>query len=677
MGVRSPVALILAVAVIGLLCVRPGSQAAGEGLTLYVSPEGSDAWSGRRPTVRAGDTDGPFATIARARDAIRALPPEVRQRTPVTVLIRGGRYELAETLVFGPEDSGTAKAPITYAAYQGERPVLSGGRRLAGWSHTRDPKWRVHLPGVLAGGWRFHQLFVSGRRAQRARTPDVGFFRTEGEISSGPLASFQYRRGDIDPAWQMRRDVEVVALQEWADLRMPLVEVDGKSRRAMLAGPSASAAHERRARYWVENAAEALDSPGEWFLDTRTGRLTYWALQGEDMLRAEAIAPVLTQLVRIAGDAAGGKPVAFLRFRGLGFEHADWTLPAEGYADMQSAYDIPAAVDVVGAHDIAIENCRLQHLGGYGIAFGQGCRENRVIDSEISDAGAGGIKIGEAVIRQAAAEQTGGNLISGNDLHHLGLVYPGAAGIWVGQSGGNTIRGNHIHNTYYSGIAVGWTWGYGETSARGNAIEQNHVHHVGQAMLSGVGGIATLGVQPGTVIRGNVVHDIDAYGSGGWGISLGEGSSEILVEANIVYRTKSGGFHQYSGRENVVRNNVFAFSRGGQIMRTKPEAHLGFTFEHNIVYWKEGSLLDGNWTGTGYRFDRNVYFQSGGKPVAFDDASLEAWRKRGQDAHSRIADPRFVAATRGDFRLKSESPALALGFRPIAVNVPSPVAPGK
>jgi hypothetical protein len=111
----------------------------------------------------------------------------------------------------------------------------------------------------------------------------------------------------------------------------------------------------------LDRAAGAL--PGEWFLDTRTGRLTYWALQGEDMLRAEAIAPVLTQLVRIAGDAAGGKPVAFLRFRGLGFEHADWTLPAEGYADMQSAYDIPAAFDVVGAHDITIENCRLQHLG--------------------------------------------------------------------------------------------------------------------------------------------------------------------------------------------------------------------------------------------------------------------------------------------------------------------------
>jgi hypothetical protein len=673
-GIRSSTALALAA--IGLLFARAGG-AAGEGLTLYVSPDGSDVWSGRATSPRTGGTDGPFATITRARNAIRALPPEVRRRTPVTVLIRGGRYELGETLVFGPEDSGTAAAPITYAAYPGERPVLSGGRRLAGWSHTRGSKWWVQLPDVLNGGWRFRQLFVNGHRAQRARRPDVGFFRAEGAIASDPLASFQYRRGDIDPAWQMRREVEVVALQEWAELRMPIVEVEARSRRATLAGPWPGAAHERQARYWIENAPEALDLPGEWFLDTQTGRLTYWPLQGEDMLRAETIAPALTQLVRIAGDAAGGKPVAFLRFRGLGFEHADWTLPAEGYADMQSAYDVPAAFDLVGAHDIAIEDCRLQHLGGCGIALGQGCRGNRVVGNEISDVGAGGVKVGEPVIRQAEAEQTGENVVSDNDVHHIGRVYPGAAGIWVGQSGGNTVRRNHIYNTYYTGIAVGWTWGYGETAARGNVIEQNHVHHIGQGMLSGVGGIATLGVQPGTVIRGNVVHDIDAYDYGGWGISLGDGSSDILVENNIVYRTKSGGFHQRSGREDVVRNNVFAFSRGGQIARTRAESHLGFTFERNIVYWKEGSLLDGNWSGDGFRFDRNLYFQTAGKPVEFGRASPEEWHARGQDVHSRIADPRFVAAARGDFRLRAESPALALGFRPIAVSVPSPVAPGK
>jgi parallel beta-helix repeat protein len=674
--VRSSAALVLVIAAAGLLFASVGSTAR-EGLVLYVAPDGNDAWSGRAESPRAGGADGPLATITRARDAIRALPPEVRRRAPVTVLLRGGRYELAETLVFGPEDSGTAEAPITYAAYPGEQPVLSGGRRLTGWSHTRGPKWWVQLPEVLAGEWRFRQLFVNGRRAQRARRPDVGFFRAEGPISSGPLASLQYRRGDIDPAWQMRREVEVVALQEWAELRMPIVEVETRSRRVMLAGPWAGAAHEHRPRYWIENAPEALDLPGEWFLDTQTGRLTYWPLQGEDMLRAETVAPALTQLVRIAGDAAGGKPVAFLRFHGLGFEHADWTLAAEGYADMQSAYDVPAALDVVGAHDIVIENCRLQHLGGYGIALGQRCRTNRVLGNDISDVGAGGVKIGEPVMCQAAAEQTGENVISDNDIHHIGRVYPGAAGIWVGQSGGNTIRSNHVYSTYYTGIAVGWTWGYGETSARENVIEQNHVHHIGQGMLSGVAGIATLGVQPGTVIRGNVIHDVDAYDYGGWGISLGEGSSNILVENNVVYHTKSGGFHQYSGRENVVRNNVFAFSRGGQIARTKAEAHLGFTFEHNIVYWQDGSLLDGNWSGDGFRLDRNLYFQAAGKPVAFGSASPEDWHARGQDVHSRIADPRFIAPSRGDFRLKQGSPALGLGFRPITVNVPSPVAPGR
>jgi parallel beta-helix repeat protein len=185
-------------------------------------------------------------------------------------------------------------------------------------------------------------------------------------------------------------------------------------------------------------------------------------------------------------------------------------------------------------------------------------------------------------------------------------------------------------------------------------------------MLSDMGGIYTLGVQPGTVIRGNVFHDINSHGYGGWGIYLDEGSTNILVEDNIVYRTKTGGFHQHYGRENTIRGNIFAFSREGQIIRTRMEDHLSFTFERNIVYWNEGHLLGGKWSDSDhYRLDHNLYFNAAGGPVEFAGSSFAEWQARGQDQHSIIADPLFRDPSKGDFRLKPGSPALTLGFREI------------
>ncbi|GAG44162.1 unnamed protein product, partial [marine sediment metagenome] len=166
-----------------------------------------------------------------------------------------------------------------------------------------------------------------------------------------------------------------------------------------------------------------------------------------------------------------------------------------------------------------------------------------------------------------------------------------------------------------------------------------------------VGGVYTLGVSPGTRIRHNRIHDVRAHKCGGWGIYTDEGSSDILIESNLVYNTSHGGFHIHYGRDNVVRNNIFAFSREAQIVRTREEPHLAVTFTNNIVYCDNGAVLGGNWRSGNFRFDRNLYWVTTGVPPDFGGRSFAQWQAALQDQQSRVADPRFVNPAQGDFRI--------------------------
>ncbi|MBL8227987.1 MAG: right-handed parallel beta-helix repeat-containing protein [Bryobacterales bacterium] len=611
--------------------------------------------------------DGPVRTLGQARDAARTLRASGQSGT-ITIQINDGVYFLPETLVLTPEDSNTV-----WEAAPGSRPVISGGRVLSGWKRGTGNVWTAP-----AGGLQFRQLFVSGRRAQRARTPNFGFYRIDGPSPTDKPIQLHYRGNDIKKHWADAGDVEVIGLLAWADFRMPVVSVDEAARVATLTLDPRPSNKETDARYYIENASDALDTAGEWYLDRKSDTVSYRPVTGENMESEQVIVPALVQLVRLEGKPEAGQFVRNVKFRGLKFAHADWTMTDKGYADTQAAMHAPSAIEGVGAVDCTIEKCTVAHSGGYAIYFGRGSKRNQVLASELFDLGAGGVKLGEPRQFANEAEQNFENVVADNHLHDLGLVYPPAVGVWVLQSGRNQIIHNHIHDLYYTAISVGWTWGYGANQSKANIIEYNHLHDIGKEMLSDMGGIYTLGMQPGTRIRNNLIHSVASFTYGGWGIYPDEGSSEMLIENNIVYNCKSAGFHQHYGRDNIVRNNIWAFNRENQLMRTRMEPHVSFRFEGNIVYFGQGRLLGSNWSDDKYVMKGNIYFDTRSADVRFAGKSFREWATGERDEGSIITDPLFVNPSTFDFRLRPESPALKMGFQQIDMSKVGPrVAAGQ
>lgn len=589
-------------------------------------------------------TASPTDDLAKVRDSVRGKK--------ATVVLMGGTYFRADTLSFKAEDSDT-----TWKAAPGETVVISGGRPITGWKKGDNGLWTAQVPD----GLRFNQLFIDGKRRTRARTPNVGeFFRVDGSLTEDKPTKLKFKEGDLKPEWAARGDVEVIALQKWAELRMPIVSVDAASRTATLAGDCHKWIIEDHARYWVENSPDLLDAPGEWYLDKKTGVLSCKPLDGEDMTKIVAIAPALQQIVRIDG-------AKNLHFEGITFSHADWSIGPKGYSDSQAAIDYTGAVQAQGAVGCSFVDCAVSHVGGYGIDFAKGCKENKIVRCEVTDTGAGGIRIGETALRKDEADKTVGNVVTDNHIHDIGIVFPAGVAIWVGHSAKNVLAHNHIHDTYYSAFSIGWSWGYGPSGAQENVIEQNLVHDIGRSMLADMGGVYTLGTCTGTVIRNNVFHDIWSSTYGGWAIYFDEGSTGVVAENNLAYRCKSNGFHQHYGKDNTLRNNVFALNHEAQIARTRKEDHFTLLFDRNIVYWTEGKLLSGNWDGNQFRWEKNLFWNPAGTK-----GLPEKWKEQGLDQESVIADPLFVNPEKGDFTLKPDSPALKMGFQPIDVSKVGP-----
>jgi parallel beta-helix repeat protein len=635
--------------------------------SFYVSPHGKAGWSGSLADPNSSATDGPLPSIEAARDLLRAHPASPHK--PVHIILRAGTYFLQAPFELGPQDSGIAGAPVSYEAYPGEHPVISGGRPIDGWSQNDKKIWTTTYATPIT------QLFVNGTRAVRSKTPSYGYFRIEGPSSREEHFLLHYSGDDIKPEWA-NSGAEVVVLLAWAEMRRPILAVDPATHTATLGGPSRFSTHEENARFWVENAPGdlAVDG-GVWQQDRAHETLSFRPRKDQKILDSptvpEFIAPALTQLVILLGDQA--QPIHDIEFHGLTFRHSAWTEPAEGFADSQAARAADSAIQVTYGQRIHVEASTFDALGGYAIHLHTGSRQNVVVNNTFFDLGAGAIRIGEEGMPKSDADQVRQNIFANNQVHDAGLVYPSAVGVWVGQSGNNLISHNHIHHLGYSAISVGWVWGYGPSAADHNIIEFNHIHDIG-GVLSDLGGIYLLSVQPGSIVRNNVIHDITCFTYGGWGIYLDEGSSNVLVEDNIVYDTQSSGFHQHYGRDNILRNNIFAFGGNYQLARTRAEATQSFSLEHNIILYDTGTLLGYDWTGSGFISDHNLFWDMRGQAPVFGGLSWSEWQKQGHDAHSIVADPMFAAALSFDFRLAKNSPAAGLGIHPIDISYVGPQA---
>ncbi|MDQ2687017.1 MAG: right-handed parallel beta-helix repeat-containing protein [Armatimonadota bacterium] len=642
--------------------------------TLYVAPNGNDHWTGRQARSNAAHTDGPLASLAGARDAVRSL----HGRGPVRVMIAQGTYSLAEPVVFTPDDSGTPAAPIVYEAAPGAHPVFEAGRRITGFQRRADGLW-----AAPAGLGRFEQLWVNGRRAVRAHTPNQFYLYTRGKVGFGIDPATGQRTDlskrafiawpeDIKPLLALSPaelgDVTLVAYHSWEASRHHIASVDAKTDIVILASPAPWPLMEwtLTQRYTLENYRAALDAPGEWFLG-RDGVLLYKPLPGEDPKTAQVIAPVAEQFVRLEGTAE--HQISDVTFRGLTFAYSGYTLPPQGQGDGQAAVSIPAVFQADFAQRVTLDHCEIAHTGLYGVWFHQGCTQCAIRHTYLHDLGAGGVRLGETEIRPEGPQRTDHNTVDNTIIRGDGRIFPGAIGVWIGQSGDNQITHNDISDTYYTAVSVGWTWGYGPSLATNNHIDFNRIHHIGQGVLSDMGGVYTLGISTGTTVSNNVIFDVRAYnrsGRGGWGLYNDEGSSNITLENNLVYDTHTGSYHQHYGEKNLVQNNIFAFSLDGQLQRSRVEDRLAFTFRHNAVIWNQGPLFAGAPNGwqKNVALDHNVYWNTAGQPVTFSGQSLAERRASGLDAGSLVADPGFVNAQKGDFALKPGSPLTKIGFVP-------------
>ena len=660
-------------------------------MTFYVSPEGCDEWSGTLGNPTPNRSDGPFASISRAQQEARNV--DKTQAGLIHIVFRGGTYCLNQPWLITGHDSGTVSCPVSYEAWPGEHPVISAGITVTGWEETIYGglrTWVAPAPKTV-----FHNLWVNGKRRLRPRYPQVSLLRTVGP-SPGSLYEgtneFQVGQENLRH-FSCLDDVEMVYFAIWTESRLPIRLIDREKGVVHTRLRSAMNASDLKysSQYYYDNVVEEFNTPGQWYLNRAENRLYYLPEQEETLENSQVVVPMLTHVLRVAGTK--DSPVEYIRFRGLNFQHTEWyrtdetqifrwdirklmpvserdvrvtTLADDKAADHQAAISCEAALDFVWARRCRLDNCTVSQTGSYGIALGIGCTENQISRCLLADHGGGGIKIGTQQFELANA--AGGNTVSDCEIKNCAEVFHSAVGIWIGHAAFNQILHNSIHDISYSGLSVGWVWGYGPSGAFNNLIEDNEIYNIAiNGWMHDLAAIYTLGVSPGTIVRHNYVHHIGKDNQVN-GVYTDEGSSFIRWENNIIDHADSAYYHHF-GKNNVIVNNIFTNYRCGLVRVRDESPDLSIFVERNIFYSDQKEIMldwesnDGK--GKGYVLRNNLYGCQDG--ALFSGMNFTKWRALGHDTGSLAADPLFIGLEHGDFSLAADSPALALGFKPISL----------
>jgi hypothetical protein len=639
---------------------------------IYLSPTGND--------INAGTPDKPLATLNAAAAKARDYRKDNQPAIPVEIIALSGDYFMMQPLILTTDDSGTPASPLVFKAEAETKAVFRGGIQISGFEKVDEKLWRAFIPQVAWYDSYFEQLYVNGRRAVRAKSPNDGFFRVKnvtetvlekGEGRSPELAVQKVELDNTDTASfasfskQDFQDALIVFYHNWDNTRKRVTGFSKEASSVYIAGEGMKPWNpiNNKSRYLVENFKAALDAPGEWFLE-RDGYLWYIPLEGETIENTTFHIPVIREFISIQGDPSSGKKVENVKFENLVFEVAGYKTPPDGNEPAQAAAPVDAVVTLDFADNIEFRDCEIAHTGTYAFWFRRACSNCIVYQCYMHDLGAGGVKIGETIIRPDADEITNKITVDNNIIRDAGHIFPCAVGIIIFNASDNKLIHNEIADLRYSGISVGWVWGYAQSPSKRNLIAFNHIHHLGWGELCDMGGVYTLGASEGTVVANNNIHHVYSFDYGGWGLYTDEGSYGIIMENNLVYTCKNSGFHQHYGKENIIRNNIFAFNIRSQLQATRIEEHRSLSFTNNIIYLDRGTLLSSNWHKFNLFADKNVYWDTRAKDIKFGDISFADWKKSGKDIHSIIADPLFVNPATFDFHLKNNSVAKRIGFVP-------------
>jgi parallel beta-helix repeat protein len=609
--------------------------------TFYVATSGNDGWSGKLAQPNITKSDGPFATIQQAKEAVRELKGKQGPKEPITVIVRGGKYYLEQTLVFGPEDSGTREFPVSYMAATGEKVILSGGQKITGWKPYKGQILQTALQGSKGGKWRFRQLFFNGRRQIRARYPSFdpanpifgGWLYTQARAATDARRAFKYKPGSFKRHWAKPSEAEVY-MHVTQSNTIRIKSIDEKNCVITLAHAVKDFKHlpyEKEPIYissgtafYVENVLEELNQAGEWCLDSEDGILYFWP--PETIERAEVVAPVLDCLIDLQN-------ASWIKISGLtltettggdnmhrdGNEGAGAFGPGAG----EGREYCGEALHMTGTEGCCIENNHFYAVGGNAIYVEDYNFRNAIRNNEISYAGAIGIcLIGTKYFSQNAKvvrHHPLYNEVENNHIHDCGVFDKNSAGIYLGLCDGNVIAHNLIDHMPHHGINLGNSQ-YGR-----NIVEYNEIRHTCLETKDN-GAINVWGEDPdghvrkdaersGYLIRYNLIADThgvefdekgvlvpsvwlkDEAETATHGIYLDNFTSNCFVYGNIVVRSGSTGIYIQGGKNNIVENNIFVDVGNMSHMGGWWPPHMG-----------QPSFMTGN------RFCRNIFYRTRGNP---------------------------------------------------------------